>query len=189
MHAVKMRLILPAVQLTIAILLLVLARRYIPPQHYDTLYMPTAGFVCMGINAPATLFRAAAAAVLPLYTPDRTPWSLLGFGTEDLLFLAAVIALWYVVGQWLDKRIADKAPRTAIPRWPGVLVSAGLALFGVPLIALGAKGLNSYSIGFHNYNNPRGSLIAWVLALTWGITLTVVSIVRITKSIRMRARM
>jgi hypothetical protein len=188
MHAVKMRLILPAVQLALAILLLASARRYIPPQHYD-MYMTTGGFVCIGINAPATLFRVAAAAVLPLYTPDRTPWSLLGFGTEDLLFLAAVIAVWYLVGQWLDKRIAGKASRTAIPRWLGVLVSAGLALFGVPLIALGAKGLNSYSIGFHNYNNPRGSLIAWVLALTWGITLTVVSIVRITKSIRMRARM
>jgi hypothetical protein len=189
MHSVKMRLILPAVQLALAILLLASARRYIPPQHYD-MYMTTGGFVCIGINAPATLFRVAAAAVLPLYTPDRTPWSLLGFGTEDLLFLAAVIAVWYLVGQWLDKRIAGKASRTAIPRWLGVLVSAGLALFGVPLIALGARGLNSYSIDFpYNCNNPRGSFIGAVLTLAWGMTLTVVSIVRITKTVRMRARM
>lgn len=187
MHAVRMRLILPAVQLTIAILLFALADRHISPQRYDTVYMPTAGLVCMGINAPATLFRAAAAAVLPLYTPDRTPWSLLGFGTEDLLFLAAVIALWYVVGQWLDKRIAGKAARTAIPRWPGVLVSAGLALFGVPLIVLGVQGIQSSGIGL--FNNPRGSLIGSVLFLAWGMTLTVVSIVRITKTVRMRARM
>ena len=189
MLSVKIRFILPVVQVALAILLMVLARREMPPQHYCTVQMPTVGLVCMGINAPATLFRFAVGAVLPLYKLERSPRPLPAFGTEQLLFLGAVIALWYVVGRWLDKRLAGKMSTTAIRRWPGVLVGAGLALFGVPLVVIAVEGIQSCSSRFGTLSNPLGSLTAAMLALAWGMTLTVVSIVRITKAIRMRARM
>jgi len=177
-RSVKMRFLLPAVQLGIAIGLLVLADR---DKTTQDLYIPTSALVCTGINAPANLLRAVAWTII-LQMPDRAPPRT--YGLPRLFFLVGVGVTWYLVGRAADSRICGKTRVRATLTLRDVLVSAGLALLAVLLLVVSLQRLFS---GYWRFRNA-GEVSAVLLTLAWGLALTVVSIVRITKAVRMRAR-
>lgn len=99
----KNRLGLPlaAIQLVVAAILLQLGYRA-PLLHGSELYVPTERLICLGLNAPARLFKF----LDPIYWGEKFDWlprSMFGFYVDDLFFLAGVIIVWYLVGRALDR--------------------------------------------------------------------------------------
>ena len=175
MRKIKLAAILPATQLAFAAALLRIADRVDIP--YGTeLYVPTARLICMGLNAPALLFRF----LDPIMWGPRfavLPSSLLGFDTHDLFFLIGVTVVWCVVGRALDRR--------------GTLESAlegrsiGAVLVQLLLLALGVL---LFMAGVHDLehpasNNPNQPIRAF-LTFVWSVSLVWVSGLAILRRFR-----
>lgn len=78
---------------------------------------------------------------------------LLTFLISSLLFAAGLVALW--VG-WTDRLPLGFAPVPAIRDWSGVLLLAGPAMMGLPLLRLLTAFLSGDRARFVMFNNPAG---------------------------------
>ena len=155
MSKLKITVLFPSFQLILAAALLGWGHRAGDPVRLDTLYAPTPTLVCLGINAPALIvwpFIGRLSAT-PL---DHPPRSVFSFGFDELLFLSAVVLLWYLVAKWLlrsRERGAGRADQNKVSR---VGFTIGSLLIGLILLYYGSVALWNFS----RFNNPIGTK-AW----------------------------
>jgi hypothetical protein len=180
MRQLRLSLTLPIVQFFLAVALLICADKASAPRGLDTLFIPTARMVRSGINAPALVFQRTLVALLPIDRIDQPPLSFFGVGVEELLFMASVVGLWYLVGRVLDRRRLPGVPKrmVAIDVWRNLL----LLLLGVFLFFLGLVPLRHPG----NFNNPSGNIAQGVLILLWALALLVFPTRSLVTGIRRR---
>jgi len=163
MQKPKLALILATVQFVLAAILLQLGYRAAVP-HGVELYVPTARLICLGINAPARLFRFL----------DPTGWGenfdflprkIFGFGTDDLFFLAGVILVWCLVGRAMDQKRALRTTRGSIgPAIDILLLTVGfILLFG-----------GRQEMMYPRNDNPK-YIVSAILTLIWSFVLIFLS--------------
>jgi hypothetical protein len=157
----KLSLVLPVVQVAIAAALLEWAYRATYPRGVE-LYVPTGRLICLGLNAPARLFRFADPTQWES-TPAWVPRSLFGFSTDDLFLLAGVAVVWFLVGLALDHRhdldtMGGRKKALGLVVSPLLLALGGLLFYG----ALRELGPNN-----NNVNAPIGG----ILTLMWALSL------------------
>ena len=95
MRKLKLAIILPIIQVLVAVVLLLQADRTHGPGGLDYHYFPPAWLICKGLNAPAML----------LLVPFGGTWYFVPqipiVGRS--LFLISVMIVWYFVGRWPGK--------------------------------------------------------------------------------------
>jgi hypothetical protein len=167
MRVAKLSLILPVTHVAAAVAMLELAAHtpFPFPPGGDELYVPTTRMVCMGINAPASLFTLLTQAIpLPYITAFR-------LYTSDFRFLGWVAVIWYLVGRALDRQISQgtskRAAGTYVILWNVFLLVLGACLF---LLALSPLHWPT------RYNNPTGNIVLGMLFLAWSLTLVAYSV-------------
>jgi hypothetical protein len=175
MRKLKLAWFLPVIQFVIAAILLQWGYRAPVPRGSE-LYVPPSRLICLGLDAPALLFRLL----------DPVPWgpefdwiprSILGFDTDDLFFLVGVIVVWYLAGRALDHlwtpRTAKRGSMAIVFVKCSLLLAAGVILFFFGLQQLGP----------HPPNYPAPTVGA-VLTLMWSVALIFLSGKGLVRAIR-----
>ncbi len=176
MSRVKFTLVFPALQLCTALVLHKWENHVyaqVQPKH-EFLPVTTATLVYRGLNAPALLFTNLCVQYLPIYRVDQRPGSLFGVSWDELLFIAASICMWVIVGMALDRRIKGGRVFETNTRL-SMAVSMCIAAFGVltlygGLLAIARSGLSP---------NPTGQLVEGILFLAWSVTLIIPLVLRL----------
>jgi len=162
--------ILPAAHVMAAVVMLYVDSHSTPPHGYHSPYVSTARMILMGLNAPCVLVWGLSLTVLTSISPSLYPGIVFGVAVSDLMFLADVLVLWYLVGRAVDRRGASQ--------------SRGLIEFLVPSLLLVVGAVLSW-LGLHDLHEQdrpyRG-----LLMLLWAVSLIFVSVER---SIRMARRL
>jgi hypothetical protein len=175
MQKLRLAFILPCAQLAIAAMLLQHSYRVRIPG-----YTPTSRLVCMGLNAPALLFRILDPAQFD-WSPDWIPRSLLGFYINDFCFLTGVILVWYLVGRVLDQ--GYMSPPFKSSGVAGALVGYVLLLTaGIVLLLSGVEIFQR-----PQYNNPNYILMVLLMWL-WSALLGAVACAGLIKRLRLMIR-
>jgi len=177
MRKLKLRFALPTAQLAVAMSLMYWGEHMKAPPHSDELSASSVTLICLGINAPAMLFRALGA-WFGTQLIDRAPVAVFGFGLEECFFLLGVIACWYFVGRWLDHR---KSPGTqavserfTVGRLALNLLVMALGAFLILLVIRGRQPL------FHS----GGAIIEKALFLSWSAFLIVAPSLKLARRLR-----
>lgn len=156
---------LPIIQLAVAVTLVQYSYHAPLPPGVD-LSVPPAWTICRGIDAPAILFRTFGHYVIRIGTrspEEGAPEKILGFYTDDWLFLAGVVLVWYLVGRALQRRWRARETRAA-QNVIAALVSYSLQVAsGVLLLFMGVHDLQ--------YPNSSYSDAAAFLILSWALIL------------------
>jgi len=117
--------------------------------------------VSHGVNAPALLF----ALLLPVQ--DRFIW---GVDVEDVLYLASVLGLWYLVGRALDRQRCPTERYDFTDRpWFNCLLMAWAVLLFVTGSSSAYEMTRTTNMYIHTYLNPNVWAIG--LALVWSFVL------------------
>lgn len=164
MRKMKLSLVLPVSQALIAAALLKIGDSVQPP-HGAEFYVPTLRLICMGVNAPALLFRF----LDPISHGPEFGWfprSVLGIDTNDFFFLIGVFVLWYFVGRAFDKRSVPLDPRRHSRASRLIVFSLILAL-GILL-----SGVGLWDVAHPLPNGP----VRAILTLVWAVGLICTSI-------------
>jgi hypothetical protein len=167
MHKVRLAVVLPVIQFSVATTLLQWGYRAPAPNGLDD-YVPAVHRICWGLNAP-TLPFGVLDTVLWRYWPASgwQGWSVLHLYPGDVFFLAGVVVVWYLVGRGLDRRRFSETP----PKHRAAVAVAGNLL----LLALGGllffKGLADLAQQRLGYLEHVGGL----LTLAWSVSLIFLS--------------
>jgi hypothetical protein len=171
----KFSIVLPVVQLILAIFLLEGGDRV--RTRFDTLYYPTPQLVCAGINAPATILIGVARLFDRIDHPQTT---ILGLGLDEVFFFIGVLILWFLIGKALDQR---RAPGEHPSKWTPMR----LVLLGIPLELLGAilfyQGLRGF-LTPGRWNNYFGNIVQSTLVLLWSLILIVSAALKFARQVR-----
>ena len=162
MPKLTFRVILPLMQLAIAVGLLRASEVAPVPQFY----VPTARLICWGLNAPAVLLSRAFDPHTWGLTWDWLPNFVFGVDRGDLLFLMGVGAVWYLIGCKADRgRHLEDLTRVTVR---GVLANFAVLAIGS---LLGIWGW--HLLGYPLANNPNEAIMA-ALTFAWSAGLVVV---------------
>jgi hypothetical protein len=185
--------VLPSVQFVLAIALMqwgYWATKHRPGK-FDTVYVSTPSLVCDGLDAPASVLRMLYRMFLERLWPEGDLWSVAGFGAEDLIFLAGVVVLWYLVGRSMDRRVFGTLPametgatrykawQVAQMLWGGMVLWTLLQEFNQAPLEQTLSG--KILAGLGNYNNGLGCILRDLGFLGWSLVLLVrpaISLVR-----------
>jgi hypothetical protein len=162
--------LLPAAQVALALFLLAWSHQVRSPRGLDTLYVPTPYFVCMGINAPVLMIKPLISLVAAI-PKDHVPWSIFGFGLDEILFLLAVAVLWYLVARWFATFRSRKMDHAIKTNTAGLLWQIVMAAIGGLLCLLGVGFLRSSG----RFNNTEGNIAEGALFIIWAFALLLVS--------------
>jgi hypothetical protein len=162
----KIRIVLPALQLFIAVVLLSWGHTIPDPIRYDTPFVPTPTLICEGITAPA-LFVRPVIDVLPAYFLGPFQLRIAGFMVEEILFLVAVAVVWYLVAIRIANRDRTELAVSSFAKWRAVVWHLCRVAAGVVLLI---EAVNSFK-PYGRFNNPLGSRIQGVLFLIWAVAL------------------
>jgi hypothetical protein len=172
----KFSLLLPALQVPLAIALWELGRYAQVPRRLDTLYLPTSALVSYGINAPAVFFRVL---VFPL-TRGNTLWrppDVFGYDPEQLAFFVGVGILWYLAGRSLDRRMSYELPFATRITVGQLVLDLSLMLLGVAILLEGIQGFRDP----WRWNNRFGNYIESTLFVAWSLVLIGIPMLRLVK--------
>ena len=186
-QAFRMERVLPTVHFVLAATLLQWGYLHPHPKWWkgvDSIWVPTARLVCLGISAPAHRLSWILDGIL---FGSRAIPKVFGFYSEDLLFLVGVSVLWFLIGKEIDsQRFPSEHPQTKL-RTGKILRNILVALYGLDLLVV---------ICLHNvvFTNPRngtggdgnftGDLIFQLLWFIWAIVLIVVPSWKLFKAAR-----
>lgn len=144
-------------------MLLALSNRAPGPYVHVHLFVIEARLIWRGINAPT----------FPLCTAGQSNRQVLGFGVGEILYLAAVAVLWYLVGRFLDRRRHSKVTEgqgTMTPRtMPHFLVMA----WGMFLLVESLWTFHDEISFAHSYFLRIDGIIVATLFLVWSLILLI----------------
>jgi hypothetical protein len=135
LRKLKYSIVLPAVQLPLAVVLSEIGRRT-DVHRIDIFDWPPSALICYGINAPAIFFRLA---VFP-FTRTEHFWSLpslSGYGSEELAFFVGVCVVWFLVGRKIDMRRNSESPSEGRNSVREIMLHGGLVVLGVGFFLAG----------------------------------------------------
>ena len=185
--------LLPSVQLVLAIALMQWGywATMHRPGKFDTLYISTPSMLCDGLDAPAVVLRMLYRMFLERLWPAGDLWNVAGFGVDDVLFLAGVATLWYLVGRSLDRRVFGTLPaaETGATRYKAWQV--GQMLWGGTVFWMLLQEFNQAPLeqtlsgkilaGLGRYNNGVGCILRDLGFLAWSLVLLVRPAVNLAK--------
>lgn len=154
--------VLPLIQFVTATILLRWGYRAPGPRGAEY-YVPIGHRICWGLNAPAVSFRILGSYLIRSKQPSGSVILRdFGFGADDLLFLAGVVIVWYLVGRALD---GQRTSRTS--------GGHGIALALMARLLLLALGCLFLFVVFERYNHLDHA--GAFLTATWSVSLIVLS--------------
>lgn len=166
MRSMRFSLVLPCIQLPLAVALWEWGRRVSLDRHFDTFYWPTPALLCYGINAPAVLTKLV---VFPFTRTNEARFvpSVFGYNPEELAFFAGVIVTWFLIGRAIERRLAGgiqtQNRNTALQLLRDfLLTSLGVALF--------LESLQGFRAPWR-WNNRLGNTLESTLFLLWSVVL------------------
>ena len=169
---------MPIAQFLLALSLLLGGRHVQQPAGIDFPYSGTA----RAFSAPAFLLAIACDRIVPFDRPDRTPFSIVGFGSADLLFLLGVIVVWYLVGRAIDQKLSHQGPTYPRSLAGTIVLNVALIALGILLLLLGIAPV-LYKQGY-----PTGAVVAGGLFLAWGGVLLFFPVINLRHALRSRSR-
>jgi len=162
MSTIKYRVLLPIVQFLVAAALLIAGGYSTPGKIVDFPYPPTPFMVCRAISAPAALFEILVSSLLPFDRLNHSPITVFGFQLADIVFLIGVVALWYIVGRFIDARLNDQT-LTREPAWEAGLLAVAAVLVAAILLWLSIWPI----IDRGSVLNLTGTILASILKILW----------------------
>jgi hypothetical protein len=172
----KCSIVLPIAQLILAIFLLEVVGRARTPQGFDNLYYSTSQLVCVGINAPATIFIGLSGLFDRV---DHASPTILGLQLDEIFFFIGVLILWFVIGRALDQRWSPD-------EFPSKWTKFRLVLLGVPLELLGGflfyQGLRGF-LTPGRWNNYFGNIVQSTLVVVWSVILIVSPVLKFVRQV------
>jgi len=163
MSAVKLSIILPSVQVPLAIALWEWSSHEPHPRKLGYVPWPTDVLICYGINAPAIFFSRLASYPLRMASP---PWFLARYNYAELTFFVGVALLWFLVGTAADRKMTKFATERQVTALTA-LWHALLLLVGV-LVLL--EGLRGFLLPWHR-GNYWGTITESILCVAWSVAL------------------
>jgi hypothetical protein len=187
MWRVKLKWILPPMQLAIAAVLM-WHWGYVAylPKGSDSPYVPTSRFICDGINAPAVLLSNFFKALLPKRWQSFEFWSISSLHGDVLPFLACILLLWYLVGRELDRR-RSTADGTSVKRSADVLLNSFLVAWGVLLTIFSLANFSDFQ-GLSKWGNFVGNIIEGSLSWAWSLILIIIPGLNLMNAIQSKNR-
>src|SRR5271170_557050 len=152
MRKLKLAIVLPLIQVLVAVVLLLQADRTHGPGGVDYHYFPPAWLICKGLNAPAMLLLVPFGGTW--YFVPQIP--IVG----RALFLISVAIVWYFVGRLLDQRRAPSRAREH-------RVATTLLL---QFLLLVVGGILFYS-GLNELGGPISTVVGVLLTFIWAVSL------------------
>ena len=162
----NMRIVLPALQFFIAVVLLSWGHTISDPIRSDTAFVSTPTLVCEGITAPALFVRPVSGALAP-YLLSLFQVRIAGFMVEEILFLVAVAIVWYLVAIRIASRDRTELAVSSFAKWRAIVWHLCVVAAGVVLLIEAGNSFKPYG----RFNNPLGSRIQGVLFLIWAMGL------------------
>jgi hypothetical protein len=185
---IKFAIVLPIAQLVAAVIMLRMGHRVelVKQRLYDTSYTSTINSICVGINAPAILFRPVGRIVIPLMIilPDSWIEGLpsIGYRIDSIPFLIGVIVVWYLIGRTLDRRRSARALAVTPKLTASLFRKTILILAGGFLLFMAARFLGNPGM----FCNPSGTTAEALLYLVWSAALIILPVISIVNEIRRR---
>jgi hypothetical protein len=179
MRQLRWRVILPVVQILVAIGLSHLARPARRPAGSHTPYLSTARAVCEGLNAPALLFRNEADMLIPIQI-DHPPPSIVGFYLSELAFLLGVGILWFLVGFEFDSFKARNRPLKPRRTFAEIVFVGGLLALGFWTAAFSATNFGHLQ-DLGRWGNVGGPIVEAAFCWIWSIVLIVIPGIQLGK--------
>ena len=152
----KMAVVLPGVQILLAVSLSVYGNHQLREMHLDYPVVPAATQVCSGLNAPAFLVRNS---VLELTAGRKLQFGAYPILLNDLVFFLAVGGVWYLVGAGLDRSVHPDARHRAQSKVSRALRDGFLASLGIFI------GFLATPIYVHGAKIESGFFMAWAVIL------------------------
>jgi len=181
----RLRLLLPVLNVVIAVVLFHLAQLQIKAVRgfYDSPYAPTATMALDGINAPAHIPVVIVTNLLESVPITWTDHPSFTSDLDKVVYLCCIFALWYFVGREFDNsrasQLAGRLRKSSMP-W-----DIGLMFLGIYLTAFSI--LNFAHIqDLARWNNFAGNVIEGLLFWSWSLILLIMSGRRIVSVIRAR---
>lgn len=141
---IKFRLLLPAIQIAMAVLLLVLGEHQRAAHRGQDMYFgPPAAWICYALNAPATVFRSG---VMYLWNELGRPFASHVIAIDNAIFFFGLGVVWSLVrvvaDSWFRKRRNIVSAMPAGPlRLVGDLGLVGLGVAFIVLVGYGTRDL------------------------------------------------
>jgi hypothetical protein len=178
MPRVKFSIILPDVQVLLAVGLQEWAIHSALPRQMCAPYLPTPMLICYGIDAPAIVLRRLL--LLPLELRSIAIPLIVGFRLDDIVLLFCVAFVWYFVGKRLDTKLSPaKSARRRMTFawlfWNLSLLSLGVVFFFEAIDGLRYPG---------RWDRLFGRIAESILFLIWAQSLLSIPVLRIVNEIR-----
>lgn len=175
MRRLRFVFLLPIAQLVVALLLLQWGHRILPPRGLDTIYLPTPTLVCIGINAPALLFKVG-----DFLKPQTWKYtSIRGFSLDEFWFLAGVLVIWFLIGLALD---AHRLRGASTPRngKGSAIASIAMLIVAALLLILGLEHIHPYE-----WNNPASPVVG-IFFIVWSLVIGFLSGRKLTRFMQVK---
>jgi hypothetical protein len=170
-NKLRLAIVLPSVQLLLALILLRVASHPTLPRGWDTPYTSATILFCAGINAPAFPLIS-----LGLLLPKEWQMStLLGFDAEQAFFLIGVALVWWWAGQTLDTWRARKASAERRTTPAGVFLKVLQLAWGLLLLTI-AVGMVFLEARMRLGNSIVAYAVCCLLFFAWAAVLIVGSV-------------
>ena len=173
----RFRIILPLVQLLIALGLVWMSGDEHPAQRGLEYWVPPAWLLCRALNAPALVFDSLASALVQEHGPSWLPETLQSRNWGEIPFLIGVIVVWYFVGRAWDTR--------GLTQRRGWWASSMVVIRNLVVLSLGGLLL---ALAWHDFGNawtPFAAVCAVVIFL-WSVALTSFSTRGLVRLLRLR---
>jgi hypothetical protein len=166
MRKLRLAIFLPAFQGILEVVLWYSRRALkLGPLYEDAFPRHPAASLSFGLNAPATILTLLVNEFIDWFTRFLRPQWSGTLPTSELTLILSIIAIWYLIGRWLDLRMAAANSHTKDPR----LTVAGV-IARLFLLVLGAFFL---ALSLHDVASSFVEIIARAMLQTWAVFLLV----------------
>jgi len=185
MHPPRQRLLLPVLNVIIAVVLFYLAHVQIKAvgRLYDSPYAPTATMALDGINAPTRIPVVIVRTLLELVPMAWIDHPSFTNYLDKFSYLCCIFALWYFVGREFD--LSRESQLAGRPRKHGMPWNVGLLCLGIYLAAVSVLNF-AHVQDLTRWNNLAGNVIEGILVWSWSLILLIISGHRIVNGVRAR---
>lgn len=181
MSKLRFAVVLPVIQLILAVVLFKIGNGVKLPKGWDTPYIPGASLVCVGLSAPAFPLIY----LVPLLYRSWATVSILGLGLPQILFLPGVVAVWYLTGRTLDRWGRSLSSTRAHMTGRRVLIFVLSVLLGVSTLVTGFVEIRQGML-LRPETAALGYYAGGLLFLTWSLVLLICPLWLLGRSMKAR---